>query len=365
MNSFTEILRHWCGHDREPAALATVVRTTGSTYRKAGARLLVQAGGRTTGMVSGGCLERDIADRAQAVLRSRAPQLVSYDTRRMFGCNGGLEVFIERIPAGSEDHLLAAVETGMRRRQTVMGATVFEAAGLPCEVLGSHALADRGDTSAAACPLPEGMYIDGRGAAAADKALERHYTFSGGTMAALLQTIAPPLRVLIFGAHPDVPPLAGLCLSLGWQPVVIAHPSQDPPDLPPHCSVMRLVPEEAVNVLAPDEHTAAVVMTHHYGRDLACLASLLPRPLPYVGLMGPAARRNQLLAELAEQGLAIDHPALEGRLHGPAGLDIGGDGPAEVALSIAAEIRAVMSGRDGTPLKHASHSIHVPNFETV
>ncbi|MDB6076187.1 MAG: hypothetical protein JWO89_3827, partial [Verrucomicrobiaceae bacterium] len=197
-----------------------------------------------------------------------------------------------------------------------------------------------------------------KAALAAEIALERCYRHSGGMMAALLQTIAPPVRVYLIGSHPDVVDLVVLCLQMGWLPVVVVHPSQEAPHLPPGCHMVYQGPEELSATLVGDARSAGVVMTHNYGRDLAYLTGLLRSPLRYVGLMGPARRRNQLIGDLADQGLVIDLDMLD-KLHGPAGLDIGADGPAEIALSIVSEIKAVMSGRAGGLLRDALHPIHV------
>ncbi len=358
MNSFAEIIRHWSPDRWEPVALATVVRTSGSTYRKPGARMLVRADESFTGMVSAGCLERDIVERSAHTLRTEKAQLITYDTQRLFGCNGRMEVFIECVQPECEENLLAAVEKGMRNRQTLVGTTIFRANDLPPALLGSRALMHDRGAQMATHALPERMYADARTALAAEAALERCYSYFGGMMAALLQTIAPPVRVYLIGAHPDVVSLTVLCLQMGWLPVVVVHPSQEAPDLPPACHIVYQGPEELGATLMADARSAAVVMTHNYGRDLAYLAGLLRSPLRYVGLMGPAGRRNQLLGDLADQGLTLDLDMLE-KLHGPAGLDIGADGPAEIALSIVSEIKAVMSGRAGGLLREARHPIHV------
>ncbi|MDB6137576.1 MAG: hypothetical protein JWO94_648 [Verrucomicrobiaceae bacterium] len=364
MNTFVEILRHWSRSRSEPVALATVVRTSGSTYRKPGARMLVQADGTTAGMVSAGCLEKDIAERAMRTIRGEASQLVAYDTRRLFGCNGRMEVFIECVPPNRSDSLLAAAEKGLGERRPLVGTTIFKANDLPAALLGSQALLGHDGQPAEGRPLPERMYADARGALAAETAVERSYFHSGGIMAALLQTIAPPVKVYVFGAHPDVVPLTSICLQLGWLPVVVAHPSQELPVLPPGSEGIYMGPEEVAGALVADVRSAAVVMTHNYGRDLAYLDGLLRHDFRYVGLMGPARRRNQLVGDLAGHGTLLDAPMME-RLHGPAGLDIGADGPAEIAMSIASEIKAVMSGRAGGLLRESPRSIHAASKEFV
>ena len=355
MNPFAQILAGWACRRQEPAALATIVRTTGSTYRKAGTRMLVHADGSAEGMISAGCLEREVIERAQRTLRDGTPRLVTYDTRRLMGCHGGLEVFIERMDAQRGGHLFAAVEDGIRRRRKLVSTTIFESSGTCHDMLGSHALLGGGE--APACRhLPRQMRDDGIAALRREQVLERRYDSSDGGLVALLHSMAPPVRVLVFGAHPDVVPLAAFCLQLGWEPTVVAHPSQEPPELPAGCRSLFLAPDEITEVFKPDARTAAVIMTHHYGRDLACLVEVLKLGLPYVGLMGPAKRRNQLLGEMAGSGITPDVAALQ-RLHGPAGLDIGADGPVEIALSIVAEIKGVMNGRAGGPLAVATHPV--------
>ncbi len=326
MTHFSGILAHWARRKEEPLALATVVRTTGSTYRKVGARMLIGRDGETVGMLSGGCLERDIAERAGRVLRGGAPVLAAYDTRRVLGCNGAIEILIE-VADGSLFH---AAQECFDARKALAGATLFETSGNIAAPLGSYPLVAEGGADFGARSLPEMLRADGRLALDSERPLQRSYEFACGSAAALLQAIAPPVRLCIFGAGPDVAPLAALAARIGWS----------------------LVPEEYAASFTPDSRTVAVVMTHNYGRDLAHLAALLPMPLAYVGLLGPRSRREKILADLLDLGTTLDRAALD-RLHSPAGLDIGADGPEEIALSIVAEIKAVLARRAGGFLRRA------------
>jgi xanthine/CO dehydrogenase XdhC/CoxF family maturation factor len=97
-------------------------------------------------------------------------------------------------------------------------------------------------------------------------------------------------------------------------------------------------------------------MTHRYERDLGYLEGLSGSPTRYVGALGPAARTERMLHDLSAKGIATD--AFRARLHGPAGLDLGSEGPEEIAQSILAEIIAVKRGRDGGPLRARPGPIH-------
>jgi xanthine/CO dehydrogenase XdhC/CoxF family maturation factor len=102
MKSLTHILQRAMTDRLQPWALATLVRTSGSTYRKPGARLLVDPRGDTLGVLSGGCLEEEIGRRGKGVIQSGVPEVVTFDTRRIYGCNGYLEILIERFPQRRE-----------------------------------------------------------------------------------------------------------------------------------------------------------------------------------------------------------------------------------------------------------------------
>ena len=357
MSGFTEVHSAWATHRGERHALATIVRTTGSTYRKAGARMLVSSTGRTVGLLSGGCLEQEIAGRGLEVIRTGRPTLTSFDTRRLLGCNGRIEVLLEAVAEERPDHFLAVAAACHAARQPLVGTTIFAAEAATHADLGSFALLSGDGVAGLDRQFPADLERDGRGALGSDRAMAASYTWPGGRVEALLHGIPPPIRLLIFGAGPDVTPLAQWGCQLKWQTVVLAHPSQDPPPVPERCSVFAATAEELPGLLVADARTAAVVMTHNFGRDLSCLATLLRLPLPYVGLLGPRGRRAQLLAELA--GIdALPNPDDLQRLHSPAGLDLGADGPEEIALSIVAEIKAVMAGRSATPLGLRRAAVH-------
>jgi xanthine/CO dehydrogenase XdhC/CoxF family maturation factor len=244
VKELTDILRTWTAHQDEPIALATVVRAHGSSYRRPGARMLICSDGVTVGSLSGGCLEEEVAARAREVIRSGTPELLKFDTRLRFGCNGTIEVFVERV----EERFLSELAAHMGHRRSCRAVTIFEGGG----DLGSRIL------------------------------------FPGAIPAAnaFLQKIEPPIQLIIFGAGPDSSPLGIFAETLGWQTIEAEQATELP-------SVV-------------DERTAAIVKSHDYGRDFAALRHLLEMPLRYVGLLGPRKRREQLLHALIDNGVDLE-----------------------------------------------------------
>ncbi len=302
----------------EAAVLATVVAVEGSAYRREGARMLIESDGRLTGVLSGGCLERDLAARAAAVLTSGEAVLATYDLRSPdealwglgLGCGGKITLLLEPLPS----------------------------------------------TIDAPSPLDPFAHV------ARDRTPALVVTRFGERVL-LREEVLPPIRLVLAGAGRDAVPLARLGAELGWETIVLDS-------RPTEAAAARFVdlgryagvgPRELATTVTIDPHTAVVVMTHNYLDDLAWLAALLPTAAPYVGLLGPAARRDRLLADLAMQDRALTAEQ-RARLHGPAGLDLGGRAPEQVALAIAAEIQAVLTGASGDahsrpPLARAAQEI--------
>lgn len=315
----------------EPMALATIVDTRGSTYRRAGARLLIPSEGESIGNISGGCLEGDVARIGREVLASGQPRLVEFDMTADddavwgygLGCNGAIELFIE--PTAGALASVAALRSGQ-------GSCLVTPLSGPS--IGSHRLETDG---AAAAALRDGTpgVVEVNG--------ERTF----------YEPLFAPLRLLVCGAGHDAIPLVRQAADLGWR-VVVADVRRDlltPERFPGAAAFSAADPAEAATALAPDERTAAILMNHNYLRDIACLRSLLDAPLAYLGVLGPRGRTEQMLRE-------IGRPDAISRLHAPAGLDIGAEGPEEVAHAIVAEILGVTRGRGGGRLRDRGAPIH-------
>lgn len=340
---------HWRA-ERRRLVLATVVETEGSTYSKAGHRILISDDGHWQGLVSGGCLEGDLAAHAHDVLDSQRPRCVHYDMRReedsvfgmATGCDGMIRVLLQPLePAGDYEPYarIEAIHLGDEgaRCLTVYGGTADGPAPGTTVFTGPMGVVACGTDAATAAALE----------AAATTPGHHDVMLAGGRCRVLHTRVEPLPRLLVLGAGADAAPLAVMASHLGWRVTLYDHRQT---------ALSRATPPVAERVLtAPisdlERHVtlrhcaAAVVMTHQLTSDLACLAHLARSPVPYIGLVGPPPRRQRLLDAL---GSAAD--GLEGRVFGPAGLDIGADSPESIALSILAEIHARRSHRQGTPL---------------
>jgi xanthine dehydrogenase accessory factor len=310
----------------EPMALATIVATTGSTYRHAGARLLVPAAGNPIGNISGGCLEDDVARIGREVIGDGRPRLVSFDLTADddavwgygLGCNGSFEIFVEPTEG--------AVATAAALREHDEGCLVTVLTGPSA---GSHRFETDTDHDRTA------RIVDDEG--------ER----------ILHEPILPPMRLIVCGAGHDAIPLVRQSAELGWRVTVadVRRALLNADRFPEAADFCDAAPEKAADAIEPDGRSAVLLMSHNYLRDIAYLGSFLAAEWAYLGVLGPRGRTEQMLGELGAR------EAIE-RLHAPAGLDIGAEGPEEVARSIVAEILAVTRGRAGGPLRDRSGRIH-------
>jgi xanthine dehydrogenase accessory factor len=290
-------------HPDLPWCLATLVKTEGSSYRQPGARLLVHPDGYTIGFLTAGCLENEIAIQGGEVIGRGAPRLVSYDTRKLFGCDGRLSIYLERIPAAEYGgNFLTKMAMKVSRREA-------------CRVVVPYATGGSSDLWPDPTSPPES---DG----------------------AFVQSLPPLRRLVVIGCGPEVAPMKSFAEGLGWSFHGYPHPDELPDDF------------------VPDPATAAVVMTHKVGRDLAALSRLGPLGLPYLGLLGAKRRHRELLSLLVDRYGSTLPPDWLDTIHAPAGLDTGSESPEEIAFSIVAEAAAVLSGRNGGFLKEKHGPIH-------
>ncbi|WP_164002717.1 XdhC family protein [Pyxidicoccus caerfyrddinensis] len=343
-----------------PLVLATVVAVSGSSYRKPGARMLMGEDGWLAGGVSGGCLEADIVRKA-FFWTSTGPRLLRYDSTGdnaeeegslsfALGCNGVVDVLLERFEPGPGEALTFAAEARLAERRAVV-ATVYRG---PASAVGSRLLVradgtEAGDLSGA---LREAVRE------AAREALEAGRTWSGpcGGADVLVEVVDPPHPLVLFGSGFDVAPVVTQAASLGWQVTVVAdRPSETlRRRFPLAHAVVSAKARDAVDALTLPPRTLAVLMTHSLPQDRELLPRLLSRELRYLGVLGPRSRTERLLAELSSPPT----PAQLEKLHAPVGLDLGAEGAEEIALSIVSELQAVVADRDGGKLRERQAPIH-------
>ena len=361
----TELQRLLLAYDRHraaarPCALATVVEVLGSAYRRPGARMLVTADGELTGAISGGCLEGDARQRARQAICRGQPALVTYDTRDEDdprhglgpGCQGVVRILLEPLDFAAADNPVELLRDFAHHPEPAVLATVFEtdAAGLKAavgqRVLLSATGALRG-TPLLAGPLAEAA----RATLAQGKSQVLDIETGAGPVRALLEVLAPPLRLVVYGAGNDAQPLVHLAAALGWHVTVLdGRPNLATSARFPEAAAVRIVPVRELEKLVPDAGAYHVLLSHNYAYDLAALQTLLPAATPYIGLLGPRAKADRLLQEL-ELSASEAADVLQNRLHSPIGLDLGSETPEEIALAIVAEIQARRHQRNGRPLR--------------
>src|SRR6476619_724953 len=215
---------------------------------------------------------------------------MNFDTRLRCGCNGSIDVFVE----AAREEFLQQLATNFSERRTCRAVTVYSGEDLGTRIIRSEE------------PIPAGAFV---------------------------QEIEPAIRLLLVGEGPDSVPLRAFAEILGWEVFEIDQPTE----LATHA----------------DSRTAAIVKSHNYGRDFAALCQLLKLDLPYVGLLGPRKRRDQLLNAVLDEGIAID-----AEVFAPAGLDLGAETPEELALALVSEIQAVFAEASGESLRDRKAPIH-------
>jgi xanthine/CO dehydrogenase XdhC/CoxF family maturation factor len=303
MKALQQIIKRVAENPSQPWALATLVQTEGSTYRKPGARMLIDSDGGTLGVLSGGCLEEEIGRRGQRVITNASPELLSFDTKRLYGCDGQLKILLEPLPpGGANGNLITEIGRLLKNRETCRIRVCFEGATLGSELL-----------------PPDALVSERRGL--------------------LIDTVPLPVRLLLFGTGPEIEPINQLAGNLGWVVKPFSHPS------------------ELTEDFRSDGQTAAVIMTHNFGRDLLALDRLLALQLGYIGLLGPRKRHGELVARLSEYR-PLDFESGIKNLFAPAGLDLGSEAPEEIALAIVSEVAAVLSNRHGGFLRERKSDIH-------
>jgi xanthine dehydrogenase accessory factor len=370
MKELQEILDLWAHAEAEgeSAVLATVVKTRGSSYRSPGARLLLTSGGQHVGSISGGCLEDDLLKKAWWLTQS-GPVIRRYDTTPEgeiatefgLGCHGVIHVLLERIlpgdaPAGqvqtSQAQIIDVIrELARSERRPAAIAHVIE----PSSAIGQRLVLDPRGNARHNLSDPElARTIASEAARAPSECSSRLLRMDSG-IEVFLEVLPPVVRLLVFGAGYDAVPLTRLAKYLGWRVTVL--------DGRAHYARREKFPDADEVLVRPAGHsglgaeidpwTVAVVMSHSYSQDLETIRELAGQPLRYLGILGPRKRASQLLADAG-----LDVATLIPVLHTPIGLDIGADGPEQVALAILAEIQATLNGRKGGSLRDHAGSIH-------
>ena len=348
--------------------LATVVHVEGSAYRRPGARMLVTEDGSLTGAISGGCLEGDALRKALLVMTENRTMLVTYDTNDEddaklgmgLGCNGIIQVLIEPIDKENNTNPIQLLKAVAEKRQEAVLVTLFSLQDRKAEQPGTCLLIKKDNTIIIASPeLKEIIIADAQKALTDKSSSFKNYISEKENLTAFIEFVQPSVSLIIVGAGNDTMPLAGIAEILGWETIIVdRRPNYAKADrFPSACQIVVSKPEKVLRQISIDDQTVFALMTHNYNYDMAMLKELVSRDVVYIGLLGPKKKLDRIINELRENGVELSAAQLA-TIHGPVGLDIGAETSEEIALSIVAEIKAVLSKRDAKQLKNTEEAIH-------
>jgi xanthine dehydrogenase accessory factor len=350
----------------QKAALATVVKVRGSSYRSPGARMLITDSGKWVGSISGGCLEGDALRKARQVMLDNKAKTVTYDTREEsnqnlgigLGCNGVIDVLLEPLEVNTETNPINAFESLLNSKTPIAVATVFNSQNYNGEkfiltidgqiqsVFSNNALTDM-------------VRSDLQNVFSSHMSHSRLYKLENEEVEVFIELIQPTITLLIFGGGFDARPVSQLAKSVGWNVSVtdecVAHIA---PIFFPSADQLSLCSREFIDRdFDITRYTACVLMSHNYEYDRDVLKKLLKSDAPYIGILGPRKRFDKMLDEFSKEGVTLSADDVH-RIHSPIGLDIGAEAPDEIAVSIIAEVQGKFSNRSGGFLKYKNGPIH-------
>lgn len=316
------------------AVLVTVVALDGSSYRRPGVRMVISEQGDSVGAVSGGCIEKEIGNQAQSVFHTGTSKIMTYDGRLRVGCEGILHILIE--PVFLSGDLLNNFESVLKNRQPFnMDVYFYKHVG---EFSNTGTLITLSGKKFSLNPsFNENLIVN-----------QEHFS----------QVLPPLFQLFIFGAEHDAVQLCSEAKLLGWEVTIVASPEESKScDYFPGASSLISPSYTDLNTSAIDNQTAAVLMTHSFNKDVQYLLALKDTLPAYIGLVGSIKRRERVLSMILEYCPDIPSEFLD-QIYGPSGIDIGAESAPEIAISIIAEILAVIRNRKPDALRNKVGSIH-------
>lgn len=358
------------------SALATVVHVEGSSYRRPGARMLITEQGELTGSISGGCLEGDALRKALLVINSSRSMLVTYDTSDEddaklglgLGCQGIIQVLIEPLQEERGREIMELLREAVAKRKNSVLITIFSLQNKKEQQAGTCFYFDEDSNQKGQAPfLHKELLQESKQVLREGKLSFTKYDFDGKEFIAFTELIQPVPVLVIAGAGNDVVPLVAMADTIGWETIVAdGRPLYAKKERFPvaSCQVLLAKPGDVLKEIDIDNRTAFVLMTHNYNYDLSMLRALLIEDIFYIGVLGPKKKMQMLLDELRSGGLELDDEKLS-RIHGPVGLNIGAETAEEIALSILAEIKSVLSSSEPARLRDLNETIHSRSDLTI
>lgn len=344
--------------------LATVIEVEGSSYRLPGARMLIDENGNTLGMISGGCLEIDILERASMLRDNSRPIIFHYDTAKTnnsvfqlnMGCQGVIRVFLE--PINKESDFFKFLHLTLFDRKTGILVTVVDSdnkslVGKRIFYLEEEALY-LGENWSDNFEFLRQIVSEFTETKRQTLLISRKLNHENYEL--FIEKLSPPIKLIIFGAGYDVIPLVEMAHLIGWDTCVIDNRPAfvDKKRFPNADQLLLLRPEEINEQILEGQNLACVIMTHNYEHDKRLLSLALRSDCFYVGVLGPKKRIERLFSE-AREYFSADQIQ---KLYSPMGLDIGAKTPETIALCVLAEIEAVFNRRSAGFLRDRKGSIY-------
>lgn len=353
-------------------ALATVVHVEGSSYRRPGARMLVTDDGQLTGAISGGCLEGDALRKALLAISQQKNKLVTYDTTDdndttlgvQLGCNGIVHILFEPILSDQPEHPIELLKKVLEKRQNAVLATLFSLHSRTGNQPGTCFLYLETDnihiTNTADSTFSKTLSAEANHAKNIQDSFFKEFHMNGQTLTGFIEYLKTPPSLVIAGAGNDTIPLMEMAHVLGWDITVVdgraGHATKQ--RFPKANKVLVARSNEVLAHIQPDKQTFFVLMTHNYNYDLALLKQLIEiEDCIYIGTLGPKKKLERMYNDLRLEGIEVTEKQ-KTKIFGPTGLDIGAETSEEIALSVLAEIKAVMTDRNGIFLREKSEPIH-------
>ena len=353
------------------AALATVVRVEGSSYRRTGARMLVMDDGTWIGGISGGCLEGDALKRARLAINNSHPTLITYDTSEDdphqigvgLGCNGIIDVLFSPLDlndkknpveilkacvnASREIHVLLTITGLSGNWDGIEAGKVIKYTGVESlQILKSNKIEEEINKTIL-------LQIE------ESKSIPACFTREDSTTLEMFIEILPPeIHVVLMGHQYDIYPMSRLLKELGWRVSIVADLLKINTQIRHYTD--EIVSPDSFSNLIIDKHTAIILMSHDYKTDKKNLLKSLSTSAPFIGMLGPRVRSEKIWKALSEEGNPV-HESDMLRIYAPVGLDIGAVNPEEIALSLAAGVKAAFANRNGNFLKFRETTIHPRN----
>ena len=358
-------------------AVATVVSVEGSSYRQPGARMLITEDGRLTGAISGGCLEGDALKKSLHAMAQNKAIIVTYDTTDEddaklgvgLGCNGIIHILIEPVNSNNDSNPIRILKRVSEVRQRAVIITLFNLHNRKAFQPGTCFLYTENEklvVNGADQILKEKLLADAENAINNELSQTVSYSYNDSILTGFVEYISPAVSIVIAGVGNDVKPLVSMAHLLGWE-ITIVDGRNNLPTRERFPNANQLIvskPALALSQIYIDERTVFVLMTHNYNYDLAILQQLVTSCAVYIGVLGPKKKLTRMLDELQANSIYLTAEQ-QAKIYGPAGLNIGAESPEEIALSIVAEIKAVLSGKDGQSLKNIKGAIHSGEKEST